>query len=294
MKLIITTVIVFLHLVAALAQDIKVDAVNRTMSQGEQPGFSVVLPKADVKAVETSWAATVQGKNKTKPVKENNEWVMRNALLPSITQDTLTVYARTISTTEGVVFEAFFYNGKGFIGTDNSLIHPQAQKFVYDFAIKQHKNTIKTQIDAAEDVLKSLNKEYSTMSKELEKLNGSITKSKMAIDDNKNKISTNEADQNLVRERIQAQKKKIVDAANLSAEAKKVEEKNLKTLDKELAALLKAKEKLLQANVKQETTIRDAELGIKNKEVAIDAKQKQISEQNGKIKALKDQLQSYK
>ncbi len=277
-----------------LAQDIKVEAVTRTMSQGEQPGFSVILPQADAKTVEPAWVSTIQGKGKIKPVKENNEWVLRNGIVPQISQDTLTVYARTISTKEGVVLEVFFKNATGFIGEDNSLVHPQAEKFVHDFAIKQHKVTIQNQISAAKEVLKTIEKDYSAHSKELDKLNSNITKSKLKIDDNKNAISTNDSDQERVREQIQGQKKKVVDAGKLSPEAKKAEEKNLGTLDKQLSKLMKDKEKLLQANVKNETAIRDAELAIKNKNVEIEAKQKQIADQKGKIKELEDQLLNVK
>lgn len=294
MKLLSIGALLLLNISILFAENIKVDAVNRTMSQGEQPGFSVVLPKADVKSVEENWAATVQGRSKAKAVKENNEWVIKGIVVPQITQDTLDIYARTISTTEGVVFEAFFKDKDGFIGSDRSLIHPQAEKFVHDFAIKQHKQTLENQLDAAKEVLKNFEKDYSSLSKDLEKLQSEITKSKLKIDDNKNKVNTNDADQDRVRSQIQSQKQKVVDAAKLSPEAKKAEEKNLSTLEKDLSKLIKDKEKLLQDNVKCESSIRDAELEIKNKNVEIEAKQKQIAEQKGKIKELEDQIRSLK
>lgn len=294
MKLLSIGALLLLNITIMLGADIKVEAVNRTMSQGEQPGFSVLLPKADVKSVEANWAVTVQGKSKTKAVKENNEWVIKGIVVSQITQDTLDVYARTISTTEGVVFEAFFKDKNGFIGKDRSTIHPQAEKFVYDFAVKQHKQTLENQLDAAKEILKNFEKDYSSLSKDLEKLESSITKSKLKIDENKNKVSTNDADQDRMRNQIQAQKQKVVEAGKLSADAKKAEEKNLSALEKDLSKLIKEKEKILQDNVKCETTIRDTELEIKNKNVEIEAKQKQIAEQKGKIKELEDQLRSMK
>lgn len=294
MKSLLFSALLLLNVSVLFSQDIKVEAVTRTMSQGEQPGFSVVLPKADIKTVEAAWASTVQGKSKTKPVKANNEWYMGQTLISTISQDSVSVYARTISTTEGVVFEAFFKDNTGFIGADRSMIHPQAEKFVYDFAVKQHKVTIQNQIKAAEEILKGYEKESSSLSKELEKLKSGVTKNTLGVDDNKNAIATNDADQDRVRQQIQAQKQKVLDAAKLSPEAKKAEEKNLKTLEKELSKLMKDKEKLLQANVKNDSGIKKLGQDIKNKEVEIEAKQKQISEQRGKILELQNKLQSIK
>ncbi len=273
---------------------IKVAGVTRSMSQGEQPGFAVTLPKADVKLVETAWASAVQGKSKSKAAKANNEWVITKTLLPQITQDTLDVYARTIATTEGVVLEVFFKDATGFINAERTMAYPQAEKFVYDFALKQHKTTVQNQVRAAEELLKSFEKESASLSKELEKLNSGVTKNTMGVNDNTNAIATNDSDQNRVRQQIQAQKQKVLDAAKLSPEAKKAEEKNLKTLEKELKSLMKAKEKLLQKNVKSNSGIRDANQEIKNKEVEIENKQKQIAAQKGKIKELQDELTSLK
>lgn len=294
MKYLYLATLLLINVAYLSAQDIKVETVKRSMSQGEQPGFSVVLPKADVKVVEQELADLLQGKSRTKPEKKNNEWVMMHTVMPKITQDTVDIYARTISTTEGVVVEMFFKDSLGFVGNDRPVIYAQAEKFVYDFAMNRRKATLNTQLDAAKDQLKSIEKEYSSLSKDLEKLNQEVTKSKLEIDENTNNISTNESDQNRLRGQIQAQKLKIVDAAKLSPEAKKAEEKNLKSLDKELSSLIKDKEKIYKSNVKCESEIRDTELEIKNKEVAINAKQNQIAEQNTIIKGLKDELQKYK
>ena len=114
MKILSFAALLLLNVVILSAQDIKVEAVTRNMSQGEQPGFSVTLPQADVKVVEDGLASTLQGKSRNKPVKENNEWVMRQTVVPQITQDTLDVYARTISTTDGVVVEFYFKDSLGY------------------------------------------------------------------------------------------------------------------------------------------------------------------------------------
>jgi chromosome segregation ATPase len=295
MKLLSIAALLLLNMSLLFAQDaIKVEAVNRNMSQGEQPGFAVLLPKADIKTVENGWTKAVEGRGKAKTEKVNNEWVIRNTVISAITQDTITVYARTIATTEGVVLEVYVKDSTGFIGKDRSMAHPQAQKFVSDFAHQQHKTTVENQLSAAKDVLKSLEKESSSLSKDLQKLNSGVTKNTMGVNDNVNQISTNEADQERVRQQIQAQKQKVIDAGKLSPEAKKAEEKNLKTLEKELSKLMKEKEKLLQANVKNNSGIRDSNQEIKNKEVEIDNKQKQIAEQKGKIKELEDELRKLK
>jgi peptidoglycan hydrolase CwlO-like protein len=294
MKYLYFALLLLINVPILSAQDIKVETVTRNMSQGEQPGFSVVLPKADVKVVETGLMSLLQGKSRNKPEKKNNEWVMMHTVIPSVTQDTVDIYARTISTTAGVVLEMYFKDSIGFVHNDRPVIHAQAEKFVYDFALTQRKATLSNQLEAAKDQLKSFEKEYSSLSKDLEKLSQGITKSKLEIDENTNKISTNESDQDRLRSQIQAQKKKVNEAAKLSPEAKKAEESNLKELEKELSSLIKEKEKIYKSTVKCETDVRDAELEIKNTEVAIDNKQKQIAEQNAVIKDLQDQLQQYK
>lgn len=294
MKFLSLAVLLLFNVAILSAQDLKVEHVTRSMSQGEQPGFSVTLPQADVKVVEAGLANALQGKSRNKPSKENNEWVMRQTIMPQITQDTLDVYARTISTTEGVVVEFFFKDSIGFVNKDRAIIQAQAEKFVYDFAKTQRKATLENQIDAAKDLLKTFEKDYASLSKDLEKLNQDITKSKLEIDENKNKIATNDADQDRMREQIQAQKKKVTEAAKLSSDAKKAEEQNLKSLEKDLDKLIKEKEKLHKEIVKCETKIRDAELEAKNLEIAINDKQQQIAEQNGKIKSLQDKLLQYK
>jgi len=257
MKLLSIATLLLLSMSLLFAQEaVKVEAVTRNMSQGEQPGFAVLLPKADIKTVENGWAKAVEGRGKPKAEKVNNEWVVRNTVLEAITQDTITVYARTIATTEGVVLEVYLKDSTGFIGQDRSMAHPQAQKFVSDFAHQQHKTTVENQLSAAKDVLKSLEKESSNLSKDLQKLNSGVTKNTMGVNDNVNQISTNEADQERVRQQIQAQKQKVTDAGKLSPEAKKAEEKNLKALEKELSKLMKEKEKMLQANVKNRLRIK--------------------------------------
>ena len=71
MRILLFSVLLLLQINFLFAQgNVKVEGVNRTMSQGEQPGFAVVLPKADVKLVESNWAGAVQGKSKNKPAKE--------------------------------------------------------------------------------------------------------------------------------------------------------------------------------------------------------------------------------
>lgn len=294
MKILSFAALLLINVAFLSAQDIKVETVTRSMSQGEQPGFSVTLPQADVKVVESGLASTLQGKSRNKPVKENNEWVMRQTVVPQITQDTLDVYARTISTTDGVVVEFYFKDSTGFVSKERTIINAQAEKYVYDFAKTQRKATIENQIDAAKDLLKTFEKDYASLSKDLEKQNQAVTKSQLEIDESKNKISTNEADQDNLRSQIQAQKKKVHEAGKLSSDAKKAEEQNLKNLEKELSKLIKDKEKLHKDIVKCETTIRDTELEIKNLEIAIKDKQDQIAEQNSKLKALQDQLLQYK
>lgn len=294
MKFLSIAALLLINVAILSAQDIKIESVTRSMSQGEQPGFSVTLPQADIKVVENGLASTLQGKSRNKPVKENNEWVMKQTVLPQITQDTLAIYARTISTTDGVVVEFYFKDSIGFVNDDRPIIKAQAEKFVYDFAKAQRKATIENQIDAAKDLLKTFEKDYASLSKDLEKENQEIVKSQLEIDDSKNKISTNESDQDHLRTQIQAQKKKVHEAGKISSDAKKAEEQNLKSLEKELDKLIKDKEKLHKDIVKCETTIRDTELEIKNLEIAIKDKQSQIAEQNSKLKALQDQLLQYK
>lgn len=288
------TILSILFILSSLAlfaqKPLVVKDIKKAMSQGTEPGMEVMIHQAQQKEVVNAWEKAIKGKSKAKAESKGDEITIIGTVLPLISNDSLNIYSYTTTSKEGTKLEVWFELKDGFINPKNEKYYLPAKKFVHDFAVSQYKLAVEEELEAEQDKLKDLEKELDKLAKDHDKLLATISKENVKIENTKNDISTNQADQERQRDLIQVQKKKVTEAAKVSEDAKKDAEKELKGLEKELSKLVKDYEGYHKDIVKSEADIREAEREVANNETARELQQNEIDKQQKLIQAVENKL----
>lgn len=269
-------------------ETIEIVPVTGKMSKGENAGFEFMIWQATEELVSKDWEKAIRGESKSKPEEKGDELVIVGTLLPSITADSLNVYSQMIPSKEGLKMTVWVEHADGYVTKDNEQLYLPLEKFLHEFAATKYREAVEKEIELEEDVLKDLEKEQDKLGKEHDKLLADISKNEVRIQETKNKIGTNESDQENQRGLIQAQKKKVQKTKN--EEAKDAEEKVLKDLEKDLKKLVKEHEGYHKDVVKMQSEIREAERDVSDNELARNLKQEEIEKQKVKLQGIQAKL----
>ena len=160
-----------------------------SMSQGLKNGFSVEMPKAEVKDVEKRWAKHLKAyKGKTKKSKNSNEWFTNDAKMKLISNNTVDVYAVFTPIKDGTKLIVWYDLGGTYL---NSATHGEnanaGKKVVYDFGLMVKK-------EQAVAHIKSEKEKLSQIEENLEKLSKNEKEFLKTIEELKAKIATLETD----------------------------------------------------------------------------------------------------
>lgn len=276
--------------VAFAQKPLVVKDIKKAMSQGTQPGLEIMIHQAEQKEVIKAWEKAIKGKSKAKPETKDDEISIMGTNLPLITNDSLNIYSITTTSKDGTKLEVWFELKDGYINPKNEQYYLPAKKFLHDFAVGQYKEAVAAELKTEQDKLDDLIKELDKLAKEHDKLLATVSKENVNIENTKNAISTNQADQERQRDLIQMQKKKVTEAAKVSEDAKKDAEKELKGMEKDLQKLVKDYEGYHKDIVKCEANIREAEREIANNETARDLQQTEIDKQQKLIQSIENKL----
>jgi hypothetical protein len=274
-----------LSLPLAQAQESRfvVNEVQGSMSQGNQTGLEVHIPQVEQKAVAAALAKWGKS-NKAKVIqdKKSPEIFIDNALLPSVSDNTVDIYATLSPAKEGLLLRTYVDLGGIFL---SSAEHPQAfsamELILINFAKEQmialadqHVKDEEKHLSKLESELKTLQKDKSNYEKDIRNHTDNIYKREQ-------EIIKNEQDQKIKEQQITIQQD-IVMTARQKATALgasdpttkkmldgqvKTEEKNLKSFESQLKSLRNSLSSAAKDIEKSKSTIRQREMDlIKNEE----------------------------
>lgn len=186
-----------------------------SMSQGLKNGFSIDLEKTNPKGLAKRWAKHLKSMKvkKTKRNKKTKEYFSDNAKLPSISTNTVDIYALFIPIQNGTRLVVHYDLGGAFLNSD--LHHSGAaagSKIIYDFALKIKQDQAQADIEMQAETLKKLKKEMSKFSKEEASFKKTIEDLKKQITKLEGKIKTNKTAQSSKKKEIETQKGKLQNA----------------------------------------------------------------------------------
>jgi hypothetical protein len=260
-----------------------VNEVQGIMSQGNNTGLEVHIPEVAVKDVESAlakWGKSTKAKVITD--KKSPEIFIDNAVLPSVSDNSVDIYATVSPAKEGVLVRTYVDLGGIFL---SSAEHPKAfaamelllANFAKDQLISladQHIKDEEKHLANLESELKSLQRDKSNYEKDIRNHTDNIYKREQ-------EIVRNEQDQKVKEQQIAIQQDIVMTArqkatamgANDPATKKmldgqiKTEEKNLKSFENQLKSLRNSLSAAVKDIDKSKTTISQREMDlIKNAE----------------------------
>ncbi len=186
---------------SAMAQKVKIDCTTGTkkMSVGNVEVISINVHKSNVKEVKKAWAKFMKS-HKAK-VKNKKEVFADDAIMPSISTNTVDVYAVVEEKSDKEVVLSVAVNLGGIYLSEKT--HPD--KFnnfkakLREFSVEQSKDGYAVLVALEAKKLKKQNKELDKLKSENEKLH-------KTIEDCKKKIAQNEKEQALLEKDIENQK----------------------------------------------------------------------------------------
>ena len=155
----------------------EVSEVRESMSEGSKNALVLELPKTDAKTVEKAWTKYLKDLDgKTKKNKKTNEIFTDNAMIKTMSKNTVDIYSKVQSKGEGSRLTVWVDLGGAFLASET---HPEqygvASEMLNDFSanisIAKAEEVLDVEEDALndeEDKLKKLDKETADMKSKIE------------------------------------------------------------------------------------------------------------------------------
>ncbi len=173
----------------SFGQTIEIRHGNAFLGGGENPVSIVEIENASVKDVEKKWTSYIK-KNKGKVSKQGDVWFHDNAVVKSISKDTLDMWSTVKASGKSVVITLAVNSGGLFISNSGGN-SKDVDRFLRDFASNTHKHNIGLELAAAKKLRKSKEKEFEQLEKSNKKLEKEINEMKNKISDNERTIKKN-------------------------------------------------------------------------------------------------------
>jgi len=314
MKLLIILLVALTMAFSVNSQNkIKVETLEKNMSQGRHTAFTVLIPESSTQEIETLWKKYVNNRpaderfknfstqvgnifkskekrtsrDRLKTDKTGDELLVRSIELDKISNYPMDIYALIIQLPAGSQLNAFFqYTDSVFIDPSNTDPDRLASitDFMYDFGVDAYRSVVDKNIKLA-------NRDISKEENVLKELNASISRAEKAImrdqeliQEYHDKIAQLRNDSITMIETIDLKRKEFSEMKedSLDYEATKAD---LKSMEREKARVpreirtLKARIKSKELDIKSARhQIAENEIEIKNQEAVIEEKQ-QIAEE---------------
>ncbi len=192
-----SSVICMLVCFSSMAQVGTVADVTIAMSQGSHSGFKVLIPEANAKDAAKAWERLMKDYGaKTNKINKSDEMISENALIQSIEDKPITVYANFNETPDGVYMNAFFKRGDNYLNSSN---HPQksiaARGLLRKFANSTALEAVTVKVARESKSLDKLGREKKSLEKDKEGYDKDIKKAKETIESRESDIEKNTQDQ---------------------------------------------------------------------------------------------------
>lgn len=204
---------IFLFSFSAFAQKNRPQEVRKGMSMGVKEAFTVDVENLDGKEVEkllTDYLKEYKGRKNPKRDRKTDEIFTDDATIPSLSANTIDIYARVEEKGKTATVVFWFDLGGAFLSED---AHPDKiealSQWLYEFGRQTRARTIELEMEAEEDRLQELNKEFDKLVKEQKKLEDTIEKAKKMIAQAEEGLKANAKDQNNSQAQIIEQKKML-------------------------------------------------------------------------------------
>lgn len=225
MKNYLPILFIFLFSSSVLGQSASFQEVRKAMSLGVNDAFTVAVENLDDKEVEKlviDYLKEYKGRKNPKKDRRNNEIFTDDAKIPSLSSNTIDIYATVAGQGKGGISTVVFWFDLGGAFLSRTA-HPEKMNalsdWMYEFGRQARIRTIELNLEKEENRLKELNKEFDKLIKEQEKLEDTIEKAKKMIADAEAEIKENAKDQENSQTIILEQQKII---ENIKKQLKKV------------------------------------------------------------------------
>lgn len=204
--------------VASFGQKTEVRYGNASLGGSENPVSIIEIENASIKDIDKRWNNYIK-ENKGKVTKQGDVWFHDNAIVKSISKDTIDMWSTVKESGKSVVITLAVNSGGNFISNSGGQYNA-IDRFLSDFAAETYKYLIGLELTAAQKLLNSKEKEYKQLEKSNKKLEKEINKMKSEISDNERTIKQN-------NELLDKQKKEI----NTHESTVRELEKRIKSID---------------------------------------------------------------
>ena len=268
---------------------------TKQMSLGTKQAFTMVIPAAKLKDIETLWGKYATRNTKSKIVNTNGEWTVIGAVEKNISPTTFNTYASLLATIQEVRLSVFFAEGdtnlltfisKEFSAPEKILA---VEKYLTDFKNLAKRYVVEQELEIEKKGLKTLEAELKSMEKDFDKSNKNVSEAKRKIEKNESEIRRIDMEIDAKNAQIAHQKNAIATMTTLG-DAKKTAQKDLSKFESEKKKLYSDKEKMSKEIDKSRAEIRNEEKAIENLNITKAAKQADVTKQESKVKSVEDRL----
>lgn len=280
----------------------KIEVVNETvtMSQGEQPAYSVLIPESNYEDVADDWMKIIRQNTKSKVEELEHEIVILATEIKEIIGKPIDIYSAVIKEDSSVKIIAAFQIDSVFFSLNeetktvhNEKTHHHIQNFMHDFAVEQYKGFVSVELSDAEKLLKTKNKEYKDISKQMESDQKEIQENEQAIKNSQDLITSYEGDNERKQGEIDKKKESIASLSGDSELAKQAKDQ-LKDLEKDKKGIQNKLAKENKNIVGYQSEIEEYDRQIEDYQEKQLAKKKEIEVQEDVVEAVRTKLHGIK
>lgn len=195
----------------SIAQVQEAKEINLKMSEGVQQGWKILIPNANAKDCIKAWSKLMKDyDSKTDKVKKHDEYVSKTALIPSLSERVVEVYAQFNETPEGTYLITFFDLGGAYL---SSHLHKDKvknlQKLLKTFATETAVEALEEEIKDEEKNLKKLENEKKKLEDDKESYEKEIKDCEERIKQRQKDLETNAEDQKKKKKEVDEQQSKV-------------------------------------------------------------------------------------
>ena len=195
-------------------QHVKVDISNQSIGGGRHEAFVTTIYHSNEADVKKGWKALLKKYNPEK-VKGGGEIIADNATVPSISSNSIDIYAAISESAGEVELVVAFDLGGAYVDGSHSGAKT-AEEMVYGFAVKMTSAGIDAEVKEAEKVLAAKQKEVDKLVKANDRLhqnidrwNGEIESATQSIKQAESDLETNEKEQDAAKKVVEEQEKAV-------------------------------------------------------------------------------------
>lgn len=186
MKHLLMLILLITILTPATAQKTIIRSGTSFIGNSENPVVIVDLEDFSRKEIEKKWISYLK-KNKGKVSEDDDVIFHDNAMIGSISTDTLDMWS-TVTESGKTIVVSLAINQSGVFLSNNSAM----ERFLYDFAIEVKKERAEEEVEEATKQLKSIEKDKESLEKDNKKMADDIVEMRNRISENERDIKKNE------------------------------------------------------------------------------------------------------